>query len=264
MIYIVGEKLNSSVPSTGEAMLGKNTEKLRELIHAQTNAGASCLDINTALCGADEIEMLSALAKLAAAETNCDIMLDSPSPDAIIAALPSKAGRYTIINSVTADERLEELIPAAVEYGTGVVGLPIRSGIIPETPEGRLENALAIHSRLAKAGIPDGRIYIDILAESVAMNPEAGATALATARLIHEKLPRIHLICGLSNTSFGLPKRSNVNAAAAVLLAEAGVDCFIADALSPSLKTALAAAEAYTGKDEYCIEYINHIRSSEQ
>ena len=264
MIYLVGEKLNSSVPSTGEAMLARDFDKLAALALAQAEAGADCLDLNTALCGADEIDMLCRLADLAVEKTDCDVMLDSPSPAAIIAALPHVRGRHAIINSVTADERLEELIPAAVEYGAGVVGLPIRSGAIPTTAEGRLENALAIRERLNAAGVPDERIYIDALAESVATGGEAGKPLLETVRLLRRELPGVHVICGLSNVSFGLPKRARLNAAAATLLAEAGADSFICDAASPSLKTAIAACEAFTGADEYCMNYITQIRSEQQ
>ena len=264
MIYYVGEKLNSSVPSTGEAMLARDFDRLAALAVSQAEAGANCLDINTALCGADEIDMLCRVADIAVEKTECAIMLDSPSPAAIIAALPHTKGRYTIINSVTADERLEELIPAAVEYGAGVVGLPIRSGAIPTTPEGRLENALAIRERLNAAGIPDERIYIDALAESVATGGEAGKTLLETVRLLRRELPGVRIICGLPNVSFGLPKRARLNAAAATLLIEAGADSFICDAASPSLKSAVTACEAFTGKDEYCMEYITYIRSEAQ
>ena len=264
MIYYVGEKLNSSEPSTGEAMLARDFDKLAALSVAQAEAGANCLDINTALCGGDEVEMLCRVADIAVEKTGCAIMLDSPSPDAIIAALPHTQGRFTILNSVTADERLEDLIPAAVEYGTGVVALPIRSGVIPATPHGRLENALAIRARLNAAGIPDGRIYVDALAESVAMGGNAGTALLETVRLLRRELPDVHIICGLSNVSFGLPKRARLNAAAATLLVEAGADSFICDAASPSLKTAVTACEAFTGRDEYCMDYITFIRSENE
>ena len=261
MTYIIGEKLNSSIPSTGKAMLEGDMQFLSELIHSQSDAKADCLDINAALCGDGEAETLCRLVDAVKNETRCDIMLDSPSPQAIIAALPHTEGRYTILNSVTADERLEELIPYAKEFSTGVVGLPIRSGVIPTTAEERLSNAAVICERLTKAGITDKDIYIDALAEAVATEPEAGKRLLESVRLIRREFPSIHLICGLSNTSFGLPMREGINSAAAILLSDAGMDCFIADAASPSLKMTLASYEAFSGKDEYCIEYITHIRS---
>lgn len=261
MIYIVGEKLNSSVPSTGKAMLEGDLASLTELIRTQAENGADCIDLNAALCGEGEAEMLCTLVDAVKAETDCHIMLDSPSPAAIITALPHTAGRYTLLNSVTVDERMEELLPYAKEYSTGVIGLPIRSGHIPSTPEERLSNASAICERLSASGIPDERIYIDALAEAVATDPDSGARLLEAVRLIRKELPSIHIICGLSNVSFGLPKRSNINSVAAPLLAEAGMDAFIADAASPSLKMALAAYRAFSGKDEYCMDYISHIRS---
>ena len=261
MTYIVGEKLNSSIPSTGKAMLDGNMEFLTELARSQAENGADCIDINTALCGSGENDMLCKLTDIVKSQTECHIMLDSPSPEAIIAALPHTEGRYTILNSVTVDERIDELIPYAKEFSAGIVGLPIRAGHIPSSPEERLANASAICEKLTASGVSENNIYIDALAEAVATEPDAGKRLLETVKLIKKELPSVHLICGLSNVSFGLPKRGSINSVAATLLTDAGMDTFIADAASPSLKMALAAYGAFSGNDEYCIDYITHIRS---
>lgn len=263
-MYIIGEKLNSSVPSTLEALRKEDFAVLDSFIESQAAAGADCIDINTALCAEKESEYLKTLAEHVIGKTSCHIMLDSPRPAVIAGVLPSLGNRYVIINSVTADERLDELVPLAVKYNTGIVCMPIKSGAVPASPQERFENAEYIYNILNSAGIPDGRIYIDALAESVATNPDAGKTLLDTVKLIHGKLPDVHIVCGLSNVSFGLPKRAKINAAAVTMLISAGMDCAIADALSPSLKEAVISAEAFAGKDEYCIEYISHLRNTNQ
>ena len=59
----IGEKLNSSIPSTLEAMKNADAARLKELITLQSGAGADFLDINTALCD-NELEMQKLLIEL--------------------------------------------------------------------------------------------------------------------------------------------------------------------------------------------------------
>lgn len=99
------------------------------------------------------------------------------------------------------------------ETGASVVCLPIVGREIPAQPEGRLKNADLLIEKLTAAGIAADNIYVDVLAEALATEEKAAATTLKTIRLIKEKYPEIQTICGLSNISFGLPKRANLNAA---------------------------------------------------
>jgi len=70
----------------------------------------------------------------------------------------------------------------------------------------------------------------------------------------------VHTICGLSNISFGLPKRRLLNRAFVILAISAGMDSFILDPLDKELMSLLIAAEAILGKDEYCMNYIKAFR----
>lgn len=263
-MYIIGEKLNSSVHSTLVALRNEDFDTIDSFIDAQAAAGADCLDLNTALCINRETEYLKILASHVKERTTCDIMLDSPRPQVIIDTLPLLDGRYVILNSVTADNRIDELAPVAVEYNAGIVCMPIKSGVIPDTAAERLENVRYIHEKLSAMGIPDERMYFDALAEAIAMNTIVGPAMIETVELVRKEFPNVHILCGLSNVSFGLPKRAKINAAAITILVNAGMDCAIADALSPSLKEALFIANAITGKDEYCVEYIQHLRDTHQ
>ena len=70
--------------------------------------------------------------------------------------------------------------------------------------------------------------------------------------------PQVHIICGLSNISFGLPKRKLLNR---VFLAMAkGLDTALVDPLDKDLMSTIVAARALLGEDEYCRNYISSFR----
>jgi len=59
----------------------------------------------------------------------------------------------------------------------------------------------------------------------------------------------------LSNISFALPARSDVNRAFLTLALAAGLDCTILDPLDCEMRAALVAAELVLGRDNYCLNY---------
>lgn len=140
--------------------------------------------------------------------------------------------------------------------------LPIVGREIPAQPEGRLKNADLLIEKLTAAGIAADNIYVDVLAEALATEEKAAATTLKTIRLIKEKYPEIQTICGLSNISFGLPKRANLNAAFLAMALVSGLDAAILDCSSPRIQDMLYTAEALLGRDEYCMEYIGYCREN--
>ena len=54
--------------------------------------------------------------------------------------------------------------------------MPINAGIIPESMEGRFENALKLTNKLTEAGIERNKLYIDLIIEAVATNNSAAIT----------------------------------------------------------------------------------------
>ena len=73
-------------------------------------------------------------------------------------------------------------------------------------------------------------------------------------------LPSVKTTCGLSNISFGLPNRIEINCAFLSAALYAGLDSAILDPSSPRIRAALAAANALSGNDEYCMDYITAMR----
>lgn len=261
-MLIIGEKLNSSIPKTLEAFQNRDTDAVVELIKKQEGCGADYLDINTALTGAQENDTMRWAVDLVLTHSRCNIMIDSPNVEAIQEALPYVQGRKVFINSISTDDRYEPLLPVIKETGASVVCLPIAGREIPAKAEERLKNADLLIEKLTAAGIAANNIYIDVLAEALATQENAALTTLHTIRLIKEKYPEIQTICGLSNISFGLPKRAQLNAAFLAMALACGLDAAILDCSSPRIQDMLYAAEALLGRDEYCMEYIGHCREN--
>jgi 5-methyltetrahydrofolate--homocysteine methyltransferase len=88
--------------------------------------------------------------------------------------------------------------------------------------------------------------------------------ALHTIPLVKQINPDIKTVCGVSNVSFGLPQRININCAFLTAAITAGLDAAILDITSPVMKTTLLSALAVAGKDEYCLRYISHIRQQKK
>ena len=75
-----------------------------------------------------------------------------------------------------------------------------------------------------------------------------------------EGFPGVHTICGLTNLSYGLPKRKLINRTFLVTAISRGLDSVILDPTDNHLFGALKAALALISKDEYCIDYIGAFR----
>lgn len=258
-MILIGETLNSSIPKTLQAVSSRDEAAILRVVRRQAKAGAAFLDVNTALCGGDEIPAMRWLIGLIRDNSDCGILVDSPDPDVILTVLPDCQGRPVIVNSVSIDPKYERLIDAAGERGAGLVCMPSVSGRIPETPGERLEIALRLADALGS--FPREALYFDALIEAVATNAEAGRAALETIRSIKASLPGARTICGLSNVSFGLPGRARLNAAFLTMAIACGLDAAILDPANDRVREALAASSAILGEDEYCLDYIAYHRS---
>lgn len=255
-MILIGEKLNSSIPKTFEAMKEKNAARILKLIRDQADAGAEYLDINCALCK-DEYGMIKQIAKAVTEHTSCKLMIDSPDGKILARAAEEFASRDIILNSVTLTERFEDAVPIAVETGCGIVAMPMADEI-PETAEERLKNAKEIVARLESAGISRDKIYIDVMITSVGAEYTGAKTTLDSIRLIRKAFQDIKITGGVSNISFGLPNRRDINSYFLTCAVINGLDCPIIDVMRPEMKKAIALGVLLSGKDEFCMEYIEY------
>lgn len=262
-MILIGEKLNSSIPSTHTIFEAKDESAIIALIQKQEAAGADYLDVNASVCNDEEAVLLWVI-DLIKQHSKCAIMIDTPNPTIMALAAKRAAGRTFILNSTTIDERFEPVTTLAKEYGCALVALPVSLTCSTKTPEDRFANIDLLVKKLREAGIPDEHIYLDVLVETLATNTDSAQLAIRSIAHIAQNYPQIQTTCGLSNVSFGLPKRPLINSAFLAAAMFAGLSSAILDPSSPSMRAALAATKVLCGQDEYCMEYITYLREQEE
>lgn len=261
----IGEKLNSSIPRIKDAIEKYNEDFVMQTAKMQTDAGADYLDVNTGVFVSEEPERLVWLINTVRKATKTRLMIDSPSAKALEAGLKADTIGGSILNSITLEKkRFDSIVPLVLEYKTGIVALPIDENGIPGTSDGRFENAKRLISALHDKGIEDDRIFIDALAEGVATESTAARATIETIRLIRQEYPDVHIVCGLSNVSFGLPDRTLINSAFMSAAVYNGLDAAIYDVANKTLEGVLMASNVIAGNDEYCLDFISYSRDKKE
>jgi len=159
------------------------------------------------------------------------------------------------------DERLEAILPIVEKYGAAVIGLA-NAEDIPMEPERRLEVAKKIVSVAGDHGIPPEDIVIDPLAMPVGAEPRAVTLFVETVRLIRDDLG-VNMICGASNTSFGLPGRETLGAAFLAIAQSHGLTSAFMDARNRETVEAVRATDFLLGHDEWGARWIANHRAKQ-
>jgi 5-methyltetrahydrofolate--homocysteine methyltransferase len=261
-MIIVGERINASRKRIARALEERDAARIEKEARRQAECGASYIDVNAGTSVAREAEDLKWLAGVVAGAVELPLCVDSANPAALDAALPLNRHGRPMINSITAEtERIEGILPLVTKYNASVVALTMDDSGMPEDAGGRVAVAEALRGRLGAAGVPDGDIYFDVLVRPVSTDPAQAAHCLEAVRRIRERFPEVHFMCGMSNVSFGLPKRKILNRTFLTLLIAAGQDGVILDPTETDVAAALYATRALLGRDEYCMEYITADRA---
>lgn len=256
----IGERINASRKSIGEAIALRNAEFIRNEARAQAAAGADYLDVNAGTSDCREAEDLKWLVEVIQRATDTPLCIDSPDPAAIRAVLPL-VEKTPIINSITLEPaRLEGILPLVAQYKAKVIALCQSLDAIAETTEAKVQMAAELAAKTKEAGVPIGDLYIDPLVYPVATNKLSAMATLAAIEEIMARLPGVHTTCGLTNVSFGLPKRKLVNRAFLVVAVARGLDSAILDPTDNELFGTLKAALLISGHDDYCMEFIKAFR----
>jgi cobalamin-dependent methionine synthase I len=257
MITIVGERLNSTRRAVAQAIAARNAEFVRSEATAQMRAGAHFLDVNAAARVSLELEDLAWMIGVIQDAVETPLCIDSPDPKAIAAGIEAAKGEV-MVNSITADpKRAAEILPLVRDRGARVVGLTMSEAGTPNTAAERRDLAAAIIDLAAKHDVPPERVYIDALVRPVSTEAAQGREFLESLRLISSAVPDAHLICGLSNVSFGLPNRHLLNRTFLAMAMAMGLDAAIVDPLDAPLMGTIYAGCALLDMDEYCMGYLS-------
>ncbi|MBN1156260.1 homocysteine S-methyltransferase family protein [Candidatus Woesearchaeota archaeon] len=207
---VVGERINPTGKKhfQDELKEGK-TSYIQEQALLQAQQGASLLDINVGVAGADEKNNLPKAVEIVQRITDLPIVIDTSSHEALEPAL-KKADGKPLINSVNGSEKsLKAVLPLARKYGAAIIALTLDEKGIPETKEERISIARRIIEEASRAGIKKQDIIVDCLTLTIATNP--GNEKIILESLKDIKRLGYKTILGISNISHGLPNRSEIN-----------------------------------------------------
>ena len=259
-MLVVGERINSSRKGIEPAVRDRDAEFIMREARDQVDAGAHVIDVNTATLMDDEVESLKWAVQLIEDSVGVPICIDSPNPMAVTEVLPLCKGK-AMINSITAEaERYAKLIPLIQEHKPNVVGLCMDDRGMPDTAEDRIRIASDLIGKLSNDGVPIGDIYIDPVVTPVSTDTRYGMAVLDAIEAIMKAFPGVHTICGLSNVSFGLPNRKQVNQMFLVMAMTKGLDGVILDPCDKRIMANLITTITLLGKDEFCMNYLTAFR----
>ncbi len=253
---VIGERINpTGKPRLKEALRAGDMDYVLRLAIEQQEKGAQVLDVNVGLPEVDEPALLPRTVEELQAVTDLPLQIDTNHPGAMAAAMRRYNGR-PLVNSVSGKaESMAAVFPLLKKYGGAAIALTLDENGIPATAEARLAIARKIIDTAAGYGIPKEDLIFDPLALTISADQSAAAVTLETvSRITRELGCRTSL--GVSNVSFGLPRREAVNAAFFLLALEHGLSAAILNPSSAPMLDALRAFRALRGLDPSCQDYI--------
>ena len=260
-MIIIGEKINSTLKAVRPAIENYDAEAIKALAMSQSNAGAAYLDVNAGMFIDDEPKRMQWLVETIQAAVKTPLCIDSPRVSAIEAGCSFNTNGKPIINSLTDEkERFESILPVVLKYNTGIIALCMDDSGMPEDAAGRITIGERLIKKLTREGVNLDDIYIDPLVRPVGTGSHYGMAAIETIRTIKSNFPEVHIACGLSNVSFGLPNRKLINQTFLVAAMAAGMDGAILDPLDKKLMSFVYAGEAVMGTDDFCVNYLEKYR----
>lgn len=252
---IIGERINPTGKKLFKEALRRNDINyiLNEGI-AQNKKGVSVLDVNVGLPEIDEAEMMVNVIKALQAVIDLPLQIDTVDPVAMERAMRIYNGK-PLINSVSGkEESIKAVFPLVKKYGGTVIAVTIDENGIPETAQGKVDIAKKIIARAKEYGIGENDIIVDPLAMAVSSDPQSANITLEAVKNLHAMGIKTSL--GVSNISFGLPSRPDMNAVFYTMAMQCGLDCAIINPFSTEMMKARYCFTALTGKDENFAGYI--------
>lgn len=254
---LIGERINPTGKSKlKEALRNGDMDYILGEAVSQEEAGAHILDVNVGLPEIDETEMMVHAVKEIQAVTALPLQIDTSDAEAMEAGMRIYNGK-PLVNSVNGKKKvMDEIFPLVKKYGGTVIALTIGEEGIPDSAEGRIEIALDIVKKAGEYGIDKKDIIVDPLAMTISSNQESAGVALEVVRTL--KSMGIKTSMGVSNISFGLPKRDIINSVFFANALEQGMSCAIMNPFSASMMDVYHAFRALKGFDKSCMKYIEY------
>ena len=250
---------------------------IRREVRRQVRAGADYLDLNVDEASYKLDEQIASMRWLVGTTqriSTAPLSIDSSNSDIIAAGLEvydGSAGR-PLLNSV-ALERLDAL-DLAIEHNARVVLTAASSDGMPSNADERVRNVGEIVEAALSRGIEKSDIFVDGLVFPISVSGEYGLHYLEAMREVRRIFgEEIHVSGGISNVSFGLPKRKLINEVFLRLALDYGVDSGIINPVETKVRRVMAldmesppvkiTLDILRGEDDFCMNFIGAYRSGQ-
>ena len=257
MPRIIGERINpTGKKKFKEALKNEDMDYILKEAITQQDKGAHILDVNVGLPDIDEVAMMEKVVKELQSVTSLPLQIDTGDGKAMERAMRIYNGK-PMINSVNGKQvSMDEVFPLVRKYGGVVVGLTIDEEGIPKDAEGRVRVAGKIINEAAKYGIDKKDIVIDVLTMTISSEKDGAKVTLEALKRVREEFG-VRTVLGVSNISFGLPRRPIVNSYFYAMAMQNGLTAGIINPSSEDMMKAYRSYNALMGFDENCTNYIS-------
>ena len=254
---IVGERINpTGKKKFKEALRSNDINYILNEAFAQRDAGAHILDVNVGLPEIDECATMERAVKAISSAVNLPLQIDSSDPVTIERALRIYNGK-PMVNSVNGkEESIQAIMPIVQKYGGVLVGLCLDEDGIPPKAEDRFEIAKRIRDRAASYGIKPKNLVMDALTLTISAQQKESAQTIKALKRIKDELG-ICTTLGVSNISFGLPRREIINGTFFALALHSGLDACIINPCADAMMNTYRAFMALSCYDKDCQSYVS-------
>ncbi len=252
-MLIIGEKVNVMTKAIGAAIKDREKKPIQEMALLQAEGGANWLDINLGPATKEGPEKMKFVVESVQEVTDLPLALDTMNIEAMKAGLETAKGEVMVNSISSGPERIEKLMPMALEHNAWVVGLTLNAqGNVPRDADERVEVAYNILMAAQEYGIPMEKILIDPIVLPISVTQDQVHALVDAMDMLQgvfaEFDPSPGTVVGLSNVSNGVPDESLcslLNRALLAVLMAKGLTAAIVDPNDEELMGIIAKNEEY-------------------
>jgi len=256
-------------------MNGNNSQGIDYIkweIERQISNSASYLDINVDEYSYkldEQILAMKWLVNVIKDLSSVPISIDSSNPEIIKAGLEEYDNHMRpMVNSLSLERK--DLIDSIVDFDAQPVVSAASESSMPDDADERLLNISNLVEFSINKGLKIEDMYIDPLIFPISVSSSYGKDALDAISMIKDKWPEINITGGMSNVSFGLPKRRLVNDVFISLAMDSGANSGIINPVESKIDRIInidKSSEGFSitkdmleGRDEFCVNYLSAYR----
>ena len=268
---------NARIAHIGQGVRSEDLDFLTWAIMAQVNSGAHIIDLcvdELSVYPEERHEFMRWMVKTA--QKICPdvtFAVDSSDPETLKAGLEvyDMSLSRPAINSVNLEPGRDKVIDIGKDAGAYIFANGSGASGMPQDDKERVANITRIMEMMDDRDVQMQDRFLDPLVFPVGAGPLYGKHFLDAVSALRKKYPEVRIFGGLSNVSFGLPRRKLLNDAFIRLSMEAGCDSLMIDPIMNPLDEILAqpvdpneyelAAAVMTAEDEFGLKYLKYVRS---